>query len=235
MFEEFFNKAMEEFLKREMQEHKIGTYYPSELYNCIRKLFLMYKLPREIPIETLRVFESGLMCHAFVRNVLFKSFLGKEEIQEFVYEEPLVFEDGDIKIVGKFDDLLHFKLGDKNILLEVKSVRDLRFFKEEVKKHHEMQFQFYINMIKVPVEALIMYIDRGNLKFKVFKVEKNEKIFKELIERARKLHYYLTRNEVPLPEGKIDKEKKWMCNYCNYKDVCREIGEKKVWENARSE
>lgn len=227
-FEEFFNKAMEEFLKREIQEHKIGIYYPSELYNCIRKLWFMYKIPKELPIDTLRVFESGLMAHTFVRNVLFKSFLGKEELKEFVYEEPLVYEDGEIKISGKFDDLLHFRLGDKNILLEVKSVRDLRFFKEEVKEHHNMQLQFYINMIKKEVEALIMYIDRGNFKFKIFKVEKDENTFKRLVERAKKLHYYLIKNEVPLPEGKIDKDKKWMCSYCDYKKVCNEIGEKKV-------
>lgn len=226
-FEKFFNKAMEEFLKRERQEHKVGIYYPSEMYGCIRKLWLMYKRPKELPLETLRIFESGLMAHTFVRNVLFKSFLGKEELKEFNYEEPLIYEDGEIKIVGRFDDLLHFKLGEKNILLEVKSVRDLRFFEEEVKKHHDMQFQFYINMIKVPVEALIMYIDRGNFKFKIFKVEKNEKTFMALIDRAKKLHYYLKKDEVPLPEGKIDKEKMWLCNYCDYKKICEKIGEKK--------
>jgi CRISPR/Cas system-associated exonuclease Cas4 (RecB family) len=62
---------------------------------------------------------------------------------------------------------------------------------------------------------------------KIFEVKKDEKIFNQLINRASKLHYYLTKNEVPLPECKIDKSQIWECNYCSYKQLCKEIGDRK--------
>jgi CRISPR/Cas system-associated exonuclease Cas4 (RecB family) len=231
-FKEFLNKAIEDYLRREIETYSIGVYYPSLLWSCIRRQWLMYKKPSELPIGTLKVFESGTMAHKFFTNVLFKSFISSELIDQFEYEKDLIYEGDGFKILGKFDDLLHFKFENKPVLVEVKTVRDLRFFRE-VKDHHIMQLQFYMNMIKVPnLEAYLVYLDRGNLEMKIFSVKKDEEAFKKIINRAEKLHYYLTKNEVPIAEAKIDKTKEWMCRYCHYKRLCKEIGDKKVLEGG---
>ena len=44
-----------------------------------------------------------------------------------------------------------------------------------------------------------------------------------ILERFERLHKLLVKDEAPWPEAKINKKKKWMCNYCDYAEECNKI------------
>ncbi len=168
------------------------------------------------------------MVHIFFRNVLFKQYIGSDIMSDFEYEKELIYKGDNFEIRGRLDDLIHFRLDDIPTLIEVKTIGNLKYV-DKPKEHHLMQFNFYLGTIKVSrMNAYIIYIDRRNLKMKIFPIEKNDGYFRSVIRRAERLHGFLISNVVPPPESRIFKERNWECDYCIYKSLCRKIGEKKV-------
>jgi CRISPR-associated exonuclease Cas4 len=220
-FEEMIDKIMEDFLTRSVRERQTGKYYPSELHFCIRQLWLSYKQPKMFNIDTLKLFESGSIFHNWFREVIFKGYLN-ETIKDFDYEGSLVWNDKDIEIRGRFDDIIVVEWESKPILLEVKSSRSLKFTKD-VKAHHLMQINFYLSILKLP-KGYVIYLDRSNLQHKIFEVKQSSDLFNEVIKRAKMLHKHLTENKIPFPESKLDSKMRWNCDYCLYRMECLKAG-----------
>jgi CRISPR/Cas system-associated exonuclease Cas4 (RecB family) len=219
-FQKALDKIIEEFFDREIEERKIGVYYPSDLsYPCLRRNYFEYKIPKKYEIAKLKIFQSGDLVHAWFRDVLFKNYVSSDILREFDFEGKLSFSCADFEIRGRFDDFIILKWDGEPILIEVKTVRDLRFFKSEMKKHHMMQLNFYMRVMGIE-KGFLVYIDRATLQHKVFEHKLDEKLFQEIVKRAEKLHKCLIENKLPPAEGKIEKEKGWICSYCLWRLEC---------------
>jgi CRISPR-associated exonuclease Cas4 len=216
--QEIIDKAVENFLQRVRKERDENVFYPSEIGFCIRRNWFIHKRPKDLELELLKIFESGNLIHNWFKNVLFNAYT-KDIISEFRYEEPLVFKE-DFEIRGKFDDMISLKVNGEQKLIEVKTVRDIHYA-DKVKKHHFMQINFYLSMLNLD-KGYVIYIDRKDLKYKVFEVKTSKEVFNEMVKRARQLHEHLKNNKIPFAEAKFDKDREWECSYCVYRKECQE-------------
>ncbi len=214
-----FNKLIDNYLLREYKPKDIGRYYPSEVGGCLRKTWFSYKIPKKIKPELLRIFESGNMLHEFVTEVI-KSEKNKDVVL-LKSELPIKIEKKDFIISGRIDNLLLLKINNKKFLVEVKSSK---YLPKRASTAHEMQLQLYMYAIKV-YNGILLYIQKDNLQVKSFNVNFSKEKIKRIMKRFEKLHFHLVKDKIPEPEAKLSEEKRWLCDYCDYKEECKKIGD----------
>jgi len=210
-----FNAMIDKHIAREHKPKSIGRYYPSEIGNCIRKVWYTYKYPTEIEPELRRVFELGNILHNFIVDVL-KS--GKTQGVELIESEiPFKVPYNDFVISGRVDDLMLLKSGEKKILVEVKSCKSVK--RMTPMPHHKIQLQFYMYAMQVH-DGVLLYVDKSTLDTKSFEVQFSQKQAKRILNKFRALHKHLTNSSLPVAESKKQSDSKWMCNYCEYREKC---------------
>lgn len=214
-----FNKLIDNYLAREYKPKSIGRYYPSEIAGCMRKTYFSYKNPKPIDTKLNRIFEAGNMLHEFVTEVI-RSEKNNKEIQLIKSELPVEIKEKEFIISGRIDNLVLVKICENNeckqVLVEVKSAK---FLPKEHRKEHETQLQLYMKALGVK-EGIILYIQKDNLQVKSFDIKFSKKEADRIIERFQELHKSLVSGKIPEAEAKLDEEKSWMCEYCQYKGEC---------------
>lgn len=210
------DEMIDNFLSREFRPKKIARYYPSEIGNCLRKIWYSYKFPLETKPNLLRIFALGNILHDFVVKV-FQSEKNPH-VELLKYEFPLHVDLGDFVISGKVDDLLLIRESGKNILVEVKSCKNIEYVKSP-QNHHIMQLQFYMFATGVH-DGVLLYVDKTTLLTRMFGFRFDENLSKKIIARFKKLHAYLTEDAIPEPEARQVENLGWMCKYCEYKERC---------------
>ena len=213
-----FDELIDQYLKRENYPKRIGRYYPSEIGNCLRKIWYTYKRPKQFEPEIIKVFQVGNMMHDFIVEVLKSEKTPKVELLEA--EMPIKVEFPKFTVSGRVDDLMLVKESNEKILVEVKSCQHIENIKK-AKEHHKMQLMFYMYATKI-YKGIILYIDKTNLKTKAFHIDFDEIEAMEILNRFWTLHKKLSKDELPEPEAKKNEDKKWMCSYCEYKELCDE-------------
>jgi len=211
-----FDKMVDDHIAREHKPKQIGRYYPSEIGNCLRKLWYSYKYPQKMEPDLLKIFEAGNIIHGFVVEVL-KSEKNKE-VQLLQSEVPFKIEMEDYIISGRVDDLVIVNSNGKKMLIEVKSTKNLVSI-DKPQHNHVMQLLFYMNALEIH-EGLVLYVDKNNLKSKIFEIPFDPIKSAEIVDRFSFLHKHLKKNELPLDEAKKVSDMKWMCKYCEYKSKC---------------
>jgi CRISPR-associated exonuclease Cas4 len=216
-FDELIDKIIEDFLDREERQRTVGTYFPSELPFCIRRTFFSYKQHKKNDLVSLKLFESGNIFHSWFKNVLFSGYISNL-IKSFDYEGSLEFKTDGFAIRGRFDDVIVTEFDNNPILVEIKTMRTLNFI-DGVKKHHLMQSNFYLSVMKLK-KGFVIYIDRTNLQHKIFEVTQSDELFDEMVKRCKVLHKHLVENKVPFAEAKLNRNMRWNCDYCLYRLEC---------------
>jgi len=211
-----FDKLVDSHISREHRPKQIGRYYPSEVGSCLRKLWYSYKYPLEVDSDLLKIFEAGNIIHGFVVEVL-KSEKNKD-VELLKSEMPFKIEAEDFVVSGRVDDLVLVKASGKNVLVEVKSTKNLSFVNKP-HTNHVMQLMFYMEATGVH-NGVILYIDKNDLKSKVFEVEFDAHRAAEIFDRFSFLHEHLKKDDIPESEAKEVEDIKWMCKFCEYKDKC---------------
>jgi len=211
-----FDKMVDAHISREHRPKQIGRYYPSEVGSCLRKLWYSYKYPQEVDSDLLKIFEAGNIIHGFVVEVL-KSEKNKD-VELLKSEIPFKVEAEDFVISGRVDDLVLVKASGKNVLVEVKSTKDVSFVKKP-QTNHEMQLMFYMEATGVH-NGIVLYIDKNNLKSRVFEVEFDPQKGAEIFDRFSFLHEHLKENSLPEHEARQVNDMNWMCKFCEYIDKC---------------
>ncbi|MEM2174408.1 MAG: Dna2/Cas4 domain-containing protein [Candidatus Micrarchaeia archaeon] len=212
-----FNKMIDNYLKREIKIKEIGKYRPSEIVNCMRKIWFTYKIPKPIAKEAIRIFEAGNMLHEFITKVIKSE--RNPEVELLKSEVPIEIKQNNFLISGRIDDLILVKIMDKEALVEVKSCKEVPIAPKLI---HLQQLQLYMYATRI-YDGYLVYIERNSLKSKTFKVNYNQKIVEDILNRFNKLHEYLIKNEIPEPEGKILKNLKYICKNCEWKEECDRI------------
>jgi len=227
---DIINQAIDEYLERETKELKIGVYYPSMIPYCLRRLYYLYTLgPKKISKEKLRIFHAGNIIHEFIKNVLKKS----ENIKLVENEGEFTLSFKDLKIKGRFDNIIIIQGYNEKIVIEVKSIKSFSKFNkkkwkwEEVKlpyKEHIDQLILYLHALNIKLGAIV-YVSKMDLQTKTFLVKYDFEKFIFLLDRIVRLHYHLLAKELPEPEAKMNEEMKWQCFIaCEFREECERVG-----------
>ncbi len=211
-----FNKMIDNHLKKEHKPKGIGRYYPSEIGMCMRKVWYSYKSPQDIEPDLLKVFEVGNIMHDFVVEVLKSE--KNPDVELLKSEFPFHHELDDFVISGRIDNLILVKLENRNVLVEVKSTGNIDFI-EEAAPHNIVQLQLYMHALNVH-DGILLYIDKRNLKSKVFQIPYIREEAEKILDRFRKLHSHILANSMPEPEARGSVKTMWMCRFCEYRDRC---------------
>ncbi|MFH1631108.1 MAG: PD-(D/E)XK nuclease family protein [Candidatus Aenigmatarchaeota archaeon] len=211
-----FNKMIDNHLAKDKRPKQAGRYYPSEIGTCMRKTWYSYKFPLDITPALMKIFELGNILHDFVVEVLKSD--KNPNIELLRAEMPLKMEFDEFIVSGRIDDLLLIKDRGQQILVEVKSCKNIKFVNGP-QKHHAMQLQFYMHASGVH-NGVLLYIDKTTLQSKVFPVAYEDLNAKMIEKRFTILHEHVRDNILPLPEAKMNTIDGWLCNFCEYKNKC---------------
>lgn len=211
-----FNRLIERHLEREAKPKEVGRYYPSEIGMCLRKIWYSYKAPKKTELDLVKIFEVGNLMHDFMAEVLRSE--KNPEVELLKSELPVKLDMKDFLISGRIDDLLLVKESGKEVLVEVKSTKSLAYT-DSPKEHNVIQLQLYMHMTGVH-NGVLLYVQKDNLQAVSFDIPYSEKNANEALERFKQLHGFLTKGELPPAEAQHDKQKKWMCSYCDWHDEC---------------
>jgi len=209
-----FNKLMDNYFSRTPRKKPIGRYYPSEIGGCLRKTWFSYKIQKPVDKDVMRIFGAGNVIHDLVANVIKSE--KNPEIELLKEEMPFIINEPDFIVSGRIDDLALIKLNGKKVLIEVKSTK---FLPKEANDTHVAQIQLYMHATKV-YNGMILYVQKDNLQTSWFNLEYDPQKANEIMQRFQKLHDSLKANKLPIAEAKKTEGKKWMCNYCEYKEEC---------------
>ena len=211
-----FNEFIDNFLSREPRKKTIGRYYPSEIGSCLRKVWYSYKYPIRPEPEKIRIFKMGDLIHDFVTDVLKSE--KNPDIELINSEFPFKLEEKDFIVSGRVDNLILLKEGNKKILVEVKSTKNIDYI-SYAQEFHEMQLQMYMHAFKI-FNGLILYLEKNTLNSKSFEIPYKKAMALRVIERFKTLHNHLTNGSLPLPEAKQDEGMSWLCRFCEYRGQC---------------
>lgn|SRR3989338_5622849 len=213
-----FDQMINNHLKRENRPKEIGRYYPSEIGTCLRKIWYSYKFPRETDPELMKVFELGNILHDFVVKVLKSD--KNPEVELLKTELPFKQEYEDFVVSGRIDNIILVRASGQNILIEVKSTGAVDYVHEAM-HHNKMQLQLYMHVTGIH-NGVLLYVDKKNLKSKVFAVPYDEKEAERIVARFSVLHKFLKLNVAPDPEAREKRDSIWMCKFCEYRQKCYE-------------
>ena len=211
-----FNKLIDNYLEREIRPKTIGRYYPSEIGNCIRKVWYSYKIPKETEAELRKIFWVGEMIHNFVVDVIKSE--KNPSVELLAAELPFQLKVDEFTISGRVDDIILLKVEDKKLLVEVKSTSYIDYTNEP-KEAHVIQLMLYMQAMNIK-EGFVLYVEKNTLKTKTFPLMFDESLVNVTLNRFRNLHKNLVSNSVPDPEARIVKSLSWMCAKCNYREEC---------------
>ncbi|MEM7825002.1 MAG: PD-(D/E)XK nuclease family protein [Candidatus Aenigmatarchaeota archaeon] len=207
---------IDSYIAREHRPKQIGRYYPSEVGNCMRKVWYSYKYPQEIEPDLRKIFEVGNIMHGFVMEVL-RSTRNKE-VEVLKSEMPFRIDKKDFVISGRVDDLILVRESGRTLLVEIKSSKDVSRIKQP-QSNHIVQLMFYMFASGVH-NGIILYIDKNNLQSKVFDIEYSERKARKIDDRFAMIHQSLKEEKLPVDEARRTKDMKWMCKFCEYKEKC---------------
>jgi CRISPR-associated exonuclease Cas4 len=211
-----FNELVDKHLHRELRPKQLGRYYPSEIGFCMRKTWYSYKFPQETTADLVKIFQAGNMIHNFVADVLKSE--KTPEVELLQSEVPFRENIKDFVVSGRADDLLIVKADNKKVLVEVKSTSMIKCV-DGPSDLHELQLQIYMHFLGIQ-NGLILYIEKNTLQSKVFEVEYDKDKVEKTLKRFDILHEKLKNDTLPAAEAKKDKNKEWMCKYCEYEERC---------------
>jgi len=212
-----FDKMIDSHIAREHRAKQQGRYYPSEIGSCLRKIWYSYKRPMEVKPDLAKIFELGNIMHDFVVDVLKSD--KNQEVELLKSEFPLKIQGEGFLVSGRVDDLILVNESGKSWVVEVKSTKSVDYVQKADEKHL-MQLQLYMHATGIH-NGMVLYIDKTNLKSKIFQEEYNEEKAEEIMERFRQLHQLLTQGLLPIAEAKKKQEMNWLCRYCEYSERCK--------------
>jgi len=151
-----FNKLIDNYLVREYKPKEIGRYYPSEIGSCLRKVWYSYKNPKEAESDLIKIFEAGNILHDFVVEVIRSE--KNPDVDLLKWEFSVKMQMPDFVISGRVDDLMLIKISNKQVLVEVKSTKSIKYT-EEPREAHIMQLMFYMHATGIH-NGLLLYIKK---------------------------------------------------------------------------
>jgi CRISPR-associated protein Cas4 len=166
---------------------------------CLRRAYHQrIRVAVPTPIEFLKIVGNDI--HLKLQDVL--------RNEGYQIEVGLSVKIGEFKLIGRVDALKED--GDDPHLIEFKTVQEIP---REPHESHALQIQAYLLMTRLE-KGYIVYLSRKDGRVKVFKVVKDRKALKKVVERAYILYKALKEKTPPPPE-----KGPW-CNTCQFVLTC---------------
>jgi len=216
-----FSNIVNDFVNTTKEERKPNTIFCSELGMCMRRIFFNIKEPVEFPPETLKVFLLGNMMHDKMSEILSLS----DKIEEVQSEIPAtIYVPGiGLRLSGRCDDII--TVDGKKYIVEKKSCSSLSYYREQNKpsEHHKLQIMAYMAAFGIH-QGFLLYMNKKNFDTESFEIEFDQKTFDKELDRVKDIMVFVNNNIIPKAEAKFNKELKWQCQFCPYKERCDKIG-----------
>ena len=220
MLENLEQVVKSEFAAKNKQEGKpreVGKYYPSEVFNCKRKIFYnwYYYDEREEPLP-LGLFSMGKAAEEALFKIV-KEYYGDRIESQRGFKLDITDR---VRIQGYTDFVLLDENGRVKKVWEIKSVGVLYDKKKEVSLPHRGQLTCYLKAMKC-LDGAVVYIERGNIeKIKEFEVPFDFNFWERIVSYFKTLNMFIETNTLPPQQP----EENWECNYCPFKKKCTEDG-----------
>lgn len=174
----------------------IDTFYPSSAGQCIRKRWNEWKVPKDFPAKTYKLFVVGDLVHEWLQSKIFPD--AKSEV-------PVQWSDGEIKFRGRLDGLTA-----DNVILEFKSIAKIDYVKDKPKPEHVAQLNMYLHAMGLPY-GIIIYVSKNEMEVVEHEIQYSNNLYIETIEDFRKEYKYRVEDKEPKPSKCISP---WSCEYC---------------------
>lgn len=208
--------------KNRTPKRTVGEYWPSQLFVCMRKQYYSMFMEEKHSEAQLKMFEAGNLFHEFLANLL--SEWGEINKVRVLKEVPIRIphhESTDIVVSGRADDLILLEDGSRRYLVEVKTTKNIEWLVGKgllPKREHLAQLNFYLRAYPNS-RGILLYVDRSTLKMRQFDVVFDQQLYKQIMDRVKILHGYVSRRILPPPEAK-ETGQEWMCKECYFTEVC---------------
>lgn len=221
MLKELIDKFYLERQKDKEQTH----FYITDAGKCPRAIFFKFKnVPREeMEARILRMFDHGDSIHQLIMKPLFS-----------IKEIRVVASEIDIPamelIRGRADAIISD--GKELFVVDIKSMNSMVFKNLEAPKPENVdQIQLYLHYFKIP-KGILLYVNKDTQELKEFLIHYNPVRVKSLLKDLADLKVKIDSNLLParLPDWPDN----WQCQYCQFKEICQQAGEREVnWEEFK--
>ncbi len=236
-FDEMYEEVLLARQKRNEEQRanyqvQLNTISPSQLGFCQRKQIMDTMGLQGTPdVNLLKIFDYGNLIHDEFAYGVFKEYF--EEvlhiknvivINEYPFKNPIEVDGDDVYIKGFVDDLIISVDDGQSVFtpIEIKSIGNAYFKLKEPKAEHQIQLHMYLRELKADF-GYIVYIHKGTLSSKTFKIERNEAIEKKLEERVKSIYRYKRDGSIPPAEAMINSKDYWFknaCDNCSHLSFC---------------
>ena len=195
--------AFRSLLLKHLRISDRNSIHVSEVVGCLRKAWLNRKYGDVRNLNHL----SDMKC-VILGLGLASHFVLEQALRElgYVVEKPVTLEfPNGLKLIGTPD-----AFNDKAVL-EVKTVNKIPDYPYE---HHILQLNAYLNILNYD-SGLIIYICKKDGKVKIYEIRRDMRKYVQILQRAKKLHYHISKDIPPDPEPS------YLCNYCEWRLYCR--------------
>ena len=197
--------AFRSLLLKHLRVPNRNSIHVSEVVGCLRKAWLNRKYGDLKNLNHLSNSKCVILGLGFASH-----FVLEQALRElgYVKEKPVTVEfPNGLKLIGTPDGF------NSQVVLEIKTVNSIP---SKPYEHHVLQLNTYLNMLNMDL-GLIIYICKRNGRIKIFEVRRDTRKYLEIIERAKRLHYYISKDIPPDPEPSH------LCNYSEWKLYCRMV------------
>ena len=214
-----FTKLIDKHLStvHEVNDREKNVFHPSFMHNnCLRAIIYNFKGEGDFVVtdpKLKRVFAIGHDVHERIQKMLKK--IGILEADEVPARSK------EYRIGGHCDGVLKRK--GKKLALEIKSINSKGFDRAlsyGPKSEHINQVRIYMWLLKLE-EGVLYYECKNDQRHKAWIVKQDEKTINEVKKKITDAIEYIEKNETPdmCYNGNILE-----CDWCNYKEICKEKG-----------
>jgi len=201
-------------------------WWASDLGLCQRKQFF-----RRLELKATESKEYGIQFLGRDGTALHEWRQKAAKEMDCVVESEYNLKDKKLRYKGRFDILVKLKSGLS--LIDIKSQRSEAFWrrkklplKNKIQRFQKLQLASYVYFAKRKwpelEEARLYFVDRGSGVREEYIFHFNKKIFDAVLTELKELNDHWTKEKFP------DINKDWLCRYCPYRSICKEVDKEKL-------
>jgi CRISPR/Cas system-associated exonuclease Cas4 (RecB family) len=207
-------ELIDQFYLENQKNRDQTRFYITDAGKCPRAVFFKFKNAPKAPMDAriLRIFEHGEHIHRNIFNILYRLRIG------VTIEIPIPSQE---IVSGRADAILC--INNENYVLDIKSINSMIFRNlNQPKEENVFQVQLYMHFFGIK-KGLLLYVDKDQQELKEFFLDYDEFLVKSLMDNFHTLKSQIESGSIPARLA--DYPRNWQCNYCQFKETCKQIND----------